>query len=77
MIPDRISKIIVPIDFTVDSVKSLEAANDIAAQHDASLTLVHVIDSERSTSSFHDQDYLMDFIPNLEQMKGKDRQSNG
>jgi nucleotide-binding universal stress UspA family protein len=71
MISDQISKIIIPIDFTVGSVKSLETANDIAAHHNASLTLVHVILPEGHASFFRNQDYLMDPTQNPEEIKGR------
>jgi nucleotide-binding universal stress UspA family protein len=78
MIQDQTRKIIVPIDFTVDSLQSLETANDIAANQKASLTLVYIIHPERIAASGRNKDYLMDPKQNLEEMKGSiDRVMDG
>lgn len=52
-VPWRLRRILVPVDFSEPSLHALRKARDLAAQHHASLTLLHVVEP------FH-ADMLMD-----------------
>ncbi len=61
MIP-RFQRILLPVDFTPKNESALEVARELATQYDATISLIHVIE----TINLPEDDELRDFYSELE-----------